>query len=1145
MLNSRFRKPLGISVKGLISISRIFVLACCVLAACSALFAQGTADIVGTVTDNSGAVVANAKVTVKNAATSLTRNQQTDASGGYAFALLPIGDYSLTVEVQGFKTFSAQKVTLATGDRTRVDAQMQVGELTQTVEVSEQTIAMQTDSAVVGGLVNTRAVQDLPLNGRNFVALATTVAGANQGPQSSLSGGTRPDDRRQTSTVSANGQSAEANNYLLDGMDNNERSIATIIVKPSVDALQEMKIQTNLYSAEVGRASGAVVNMITKSGTNAFHGTVFEFLRNDVLDAKSYYVGANKKPPYRQNQFGGSLGGPIKKDKTFFFGDYEGLRISQSETRNLIVPTPCQLGRATCNGITQLGNFSESSGTLVDPVSKVALANNVLPASSIDKMGALYAALYPTTTNGCVTNTATPSCQFVNSPKRLQFAHTGDVRIDHRFSDNDSLYGRYSVNQTTTSTQSFLPGVNVGGLTDVQPSGSGNTFFPGVADQRQQSLGLSYVHIFTPALLLQLNGQLARYVSSSDAANLGVNVNSAWSSFLGLGNLNQNTPYAGGDGLLQVAPTGYQAVGDAFALPTRYWDTNYLYGGTVTWSLGSHALKFGATLIRRDYSQYQLLNKGPYTFNGSMTGNGNGFADLLSGYASAFGRNMAPFAPQYRTTEAGEFIQDDWRAARWLTVNMGVRYDIFTALKEKNNALSNFDPTDPAVLATGKMMLAGKDGVSDTLNLKTPMNNFQPRIGFAATLGHGTVIRGGFGTTIYATNVASPANLKNQPNTILYSPNITNGVASFRVSDALPTPTFMPACLTNACGGPSFGFTVPSATKLDYRFPLILQYNLTIEKQLGANVVSIGYVGQNAHHLGRVVPNIQAALPPLGTGGCGVSNNLSALNVCRQYTSLNNVTGIQQLRSDGNSTYNALQFVFQRRLTNGLTASANYTYASSMSDVGGAGGACGTCATVLNNFKRDRGPSDFLVRNRFALTANYSLPYGKSLKGIAGVLAKDWSFNALYVYSTGVPGTVSLGSPRFGIGSGTDRPDAGASTNSNFTQTLDQWFDISQYRAQPQGTAGNLGRNTIITPASYSLAASVFKNFAIREGMNLQFRVESFNLTNSPTFAAPGLAVGGFNSAGTPTTASNFGKITANNAFYTPRDIQLALKLIF
>ena len=444
-------------------------------------------------------------------------------------------------------------------------------------------------------------------------------------------------------------------------------------------------------------------------------------------------------------------------------------------------------------------------------------------------------------------------------------------------------------------------------------------------------------------------------------------------------------------------------------------------------------------------------------------------------------------------------------------------------------------------------MLVGKNGVSDTLNIKAPKGNFEPRIGFAATVRPGLVIRGGSGISLYPNVVAALAFMKNQPFTVVYSPNIANGVASFRFSDALPTPTFLPACLTLTCG-PQFPYTISSSIDLDVRYAQLYQYNLVVEKQLGAFVVSAGYIGMLGRHLQRVVPNIDAALPPLGPGGCGLSSNLSALNACQPYNSiLPNITQIQQLRTDGNSNFNAFQLIAQRRYSAGLTLSGNYTFGKAMSDVGGGFGQCATCMTVLNNFRRDWGPSDFMQRHRVAVTANYELPFGKSLKGVSAVLAKGWQVNGVYAYMSGLPQQVSLGAPRFGTGSpaGADRPDAGTCTNSSFQQSINQWFDISCYRAQPQGTTGNLGHNTLTGPPVFRFDASLFKDFTITETKRLQFRLEGFNVTNSPNFAAPTLAIGGFDANGIPTTAGNFGRITSTNGNYTPRDIQFALKFIF
>jgi hypothetical protein len=1134
--------------------SQITFVAFVVIAFAGALRAQGTADIVGTVTDNTGAVVPKAKVTVKNLDTSLTRTTETNSSGDYAFPLLPVGNYSVTVELSGFKTFTNPQLTLATGDRARVDAQMQVGEISQSVEVAAQAVALQTDSSTVGGLVTTRAVQDLPVNGRNFIRLVQLAPGATESVQSSLGGGTRPDDRRQTSTVSANGQTDSANNFLLDGMDNNERAIATIIVKPSIDAQQEVRVDTNLYPAEVGRAGGAVINVITKSGTNSFHGTLFEFLRNDKLDAKDVFNVpqpgnplAGVKPEFRQNQFGGSIGGPIRKDRTFFFADYEGFRKVKGNTFTAVIPSACELGRVACNGVQQLGNFSDipvSLATIKDPLTGRPFPNNIIPIASLNSVGANYAALFPTLPEAACPNPA-KGCNFISSPVQTQFAHTADMRIDHRFSDQDNFFARYSINNTDTFSPGFLPPATVAGVTIPAPSPKDMANFPGSAYQRQQSLSLSHVHIFSPTLLMQLNAQLARYVTDSESANAGIAANNAFG-----GPLNINSSAAGTSGLALVQFSGaYAALGDGFALPTVYWDTNYQYAGSVTWTKGSHTIKFGANLLRRDWSTFQVLFKGNFVFSPAQAG--NAFASLLTGYYATGVRNMALAAPQYRDWEIGEFIQDNWRVNRRLTLNLGLRYDIYTPIIEKHNALSNFDPTDPATLASGRIQVAGANGVSRSVNIATQYGDVQPRLGFSASLGHGTVLRGGFGTSYWPNNVASPANLKNAPMvstfTLVQTPTPTR-----KISDAVPPPVPNSVCLVAACGatvnspGYAGGFSVNASTQLPYHNTTVYMTNLTLEKEIAGNVVSVGFIAEPVRNLGRVVPNIATNLPPQGPGGCGATATPALGSPCLPFSStLPLVSNIQLLETNGVSNYTALQVTFQRRYSKGLSIASNYTYSSALSDVGGPGGACTGCAQVLNDFGRDYGPSDYMVKHRFTFTANYELPFGRSLKGFRGQLAKGWQINGIYSYGSGQPFTVLDGSARqqsFGIAN--DRPNF-SSGHDGFQQSTAEWFDVTRFHPQPLGTAGNEGHNVLTMPRNVRVDLSLFKDFPIKEQTRLQFRAEGFNITNTPLFGMPNTTIAGFDSNGNATQAGSFGAILGTNAFYTPRDIQFALKLIF
>ena len=390
----------------------------------------------------------------------------------------------------------------------------------------------------------------------------------NESTQVAGTGGTRVDDRRETSAVSANGQTDAANNFLLDGMDNNDRNVGTIIVKPSIDALAEVKIDSSLYPADVGRAGGAVVNMITKSGTNEFHGALFEYVRNDMFDAKDFFnvpqTGnplAGKQPPFKQNQFGGSLGGPIIKNKTFFFVDYEAFRKIKSLTANTTIPTSCQLGTEACNGIQQVGNFSDITAQIYDPITHAPFTNNVIPLSKISRVGANYAALFPTVPR----SSCGATCQFVWSPKESQFAHTMDARIDHRFSDNDTLFFRYSYNTTETNAPSWLPPAKVAGQDIAVTSPLAFLLnFPGIFNQGSQSGALSYTRVFSPTLILQLSAQISRYILDAKGGNDGKALNTAFGGPTGL-----NTTQAGSSGLalIQFQNGGYVNLGDGFAMP--------------------------------------------------------------------------------------------------------------------------------------------------------------------------------------------------------------------------------------------------------------------------------------------------------------------------------------------------------------------------------------------------------------------------------------------------------------------------------------------------------------------------------------------------------------------------------------------------
>ena len=497
------------------------VVALTVVGALSVVAQVTTADIIGRVTDATGATVPSVQLTLVNLDTNNTRTATSNETGDYVFNLLPPGRYSARVEKSGFKQFSVPEITVAAGDRARVDAQLAVGQNTETVEVSAQATLLQTDSSSLGTSVTGRLVQDLPLSGRNYVQLTQMVAGVSSGPPQGLATGQRPDDRRQNSSFSVNGQDPVANNNMIDGMDNNERFIGTIGVRPSIDAIQEFKVQTNLYSADVTRTSAGVVNILTKSGANDVHGTLFEFFRNDKLDANQNYnftgSPSGQLPPgeFRQNQFGGSVGGPIKKDKTFFFGDYERLSIRQAIPISAIVPTALQrvgdLSQNCTAGFNASGICANSAQqlTIANPVNGVPAGpvpfnrlNTPTYSSLLDPLGLKIASLYPLPTSSTVNG-----INYSSSPVRPQDQDTFDVRVDHRFSDKTNLFARYSFNEVSTYQPTGFP--NVG---EINPGGrfTGYSDFSGPNATRAQNIQLNLVHIFTPALLLELNSSATR-----------------------------------------------------------------------------------------------------------------------------------------------------------------------------------------------------------------------------------------------------------------------------------------------------------------------------------------------------------------------------------------------------------------------------------------------------------------------------------------------------------------------------------------------------------------------------------------------------------------------------------------------------------
>ncbi len=1029
-----------------------------------------TGDLVGTVTDSQSAIVPNANVTIVNLETQLKRSMQSTSTGDYVFTLLPPGTYTIRVEEKGFQAFQANGVTLAAGDRKRVDAKLNPGSASETVTVSADTLPMlQTDSSTVQDSVGEKTVQDLPLNGRNLESAVQDAAGVNAGSPSAISGGARPDDRRPGFTFVANGQSDLSNDNLVDGLDNNEREQGFSGIHPSIDSIAEVRVLTNNYSADLGRTAGAVVDIITRSGSNQFHGSAYEYLRNDIFDAQDFFADpALRKAEYRQNIFGGSLGGPIKKDRTFFFGDIEENRLIQGQVSTSTVPTLYEEQHP--------GDFSDVSGPVV-------------PSGSISPVGLAYFKMYPAPTSSSLIN------NFVSEPNKTQYATTTDDRIDHHFSQKDSIFVRFGYNPVSTVIPGPLPPTKVGGST-VFPSGA---FFSGPSTTNATNIQANFIHIFNPNLVLELKTGYTRINIHTYPLNHGVD----WASKLGLGNT-YVTPDSIGLPFMWMLNGDYTSIGDGIFIPIIDVNNTFQYNGSISYTRSNHNLKIGGALIRRqlNYFQDEWSPQGGFAFLPVGAYN-NTLANLLSG-SPIFAERGADLAHQgLRSWEPDVYAQDDWHARPWLTLNLGLRWETYSPITDAHNQFANFN------LQQLKVLVAGQ-GTSSSGGVKGDYTDVSPRLGFAANVGHNTVIRGGFGYSYYPVVMQTQVENVNPPFSYVCFPCFG---ATF---PNLPTPSSNAA---NPVG------TV-SSLALDLKNGYMRQFNLFIQKQIAGNSISVGGVGTQGRRA-LYLRNYDLPLPP------GPGNPTPAYVYAGQ---LPNVSNIQYVDNSGITNYYALQTMFTRPASHGLSFNINYTWAHGLSNsVQSASSTSNSYALITNNPRYDYGNSPVDVRHRFAGSLIYDLPFAKSKNDLMGRVLGGWETALLGFWQTGLPFTVVDGSPAINLpGITSDRPNQTHSAGLS-NPSINKWFDTSVFERQTVGTAGNEASDSVYGPRLRSVDMSLLKDIALSEQMKFQFRAEFFNVLNVPNFGQPANGM----------TTPQFGVISSTAGNMTPRQMQFALKFLF
>jgi len=1092
-------------------------------------FSQVTASLSGVITDPTGASVPSARVALTNTDTSVRRDALSNEAGLYQFPLLQPGTYSLTVQVDGFKQVTRDAIRLEVNQAARIDFAMQVGALSETVEVTGAAPLLESTTSSVGHVIDTKAVAELPLNGRNFVQLAILgpgVVGVGYSASGTIGSGTRPDDMRPGTELFSNGNREQSNNFLLDGADNNFRRNGLITLRPSVEAVREFKIQTNLFAAEQGRNPGATVNVVTKSGSNEWHGSAYEFFRNEKLDAREFFTPPTvNKPPYRQNQFGASFGGRIIREKLFFFTDYEGYRRRRGINTSVnTVPTQAIRGGdfSAVRDIFDPFSVTPQAGTPSGQV-RTAFPNRQIPSSRFDSVTSRLIQAYPLPTQAGLTNN-----QFTN-PVNRQDWDQGDVRLDYIFSSATTMFGRFSRQDTLTQPPSTFGPRQVPGLDVLVGLGNDNTF-AGDSDHTAYHSVLAATHVFSPTLILDARMGYARFDLShlKDGAAPGANLGEK----LGVRNSNQG-PVSWG--LPVFAPSGYTGIGGASSLPTIRLENTFNPNVSMTNLRGSHTLKWGTNIVRRQIIDFQT-NRGDGRFNFDRTfttdpnnvgATGDTMASFLLGTASAIEQDFLLVWAGIRTMEAGFYFQDDWKVTNKLTLNLGIRYEYTPPPVEVADRWANFD------VVTGRMNIAGVNADSRA-GVQNDGNNFAPRLGFAYQISQTTVIRGGAG--IFYNTQGNGSALFRLHRHLPFGPINVLNIDQFnanprRVQDGFnPIPVIDQNQLTTAPVG-SF-----NAVPANYKTGYAQQMNIGIEHEVPqwGTVFKAAFVGNLARQVDSTY-DINRADPGPGTPQSR-----------RPFRNLApGVVGITYADTTGNANYHSLQMSAEKRFAKSLGFLTAYTYSHSIDNtpLQQGGGSDGPMPQDIRFRFLDRGTSGFDMRHRFTESLNWAIPVGKGQRfnldnAVANQILGGWQINTILTIQSGLPFTPTLATSV--SNSGGSRPNRLKTGDLPSDQrTIARWFDTSFNTADAawvtpaQFTYGNSGRNILRGPGRWNVDYSVFKNFALTERLGLQFRAEFFNLFNHPQFDLPNPSIGN----------PNAGRISATVG--VPRDTQFGLRLSF
>ena len=1040
----------------------------------ASLFAQATGKIEGTIADSTQAVVPGASLSCKNIETGVSWTAETNAAGIFAFPDLPIGQYTLDVSKQGFKALHAGPIQLVTGQELNLPLTLQVGNVNQSVDVTTESTLVQTASSSVEASVTEKQMMDLPLNGRNAFQLTTLTPGTVITDVGTESG--QQDNRG----LSVNGLRATQNNFQLDGAIYTNRFFDSVPTMPSPDALQEFTIQTADYSAEYGGA-GALVQLSTRSGSNQLHGSAFEFLRNTQLDARNFFQ--LSRPPYKLNQFGGTAGGPIRKNRTFFF--------SAQDTERRSAPNPVSI--TTPTAAERNGDFSALlPKTITDPTTGAPFPGNIIPSARLDPVSVKVAnALLPLPNSG--TQWVGVENQNLDDTQYL-------ARIDEVLTNNNHLSGHYFYDQ-----DNFQRPFNA-------PTGffAENLF-------RNQGATVQDTQIFNATTTLSLFFNFGRFARTQIPEDPGLQTLQSFGQQVPLGT---QVPIFPG---IRDNISGYVDIFSGGAL--RQDSTSFVYRGSLTKIWSAHTINVGGSFERTrvDANDYSYT-PGDNTFNGQVSG--NAIADFYLGTESQFFQdNGRTF--YLREDRPSLYVQDDWKVSRVLTLNLGLRWDPWLAPADLNNTLTGFVPGVQSTVAPHAplgLLFPGDAGIQATI-FHHNWKDFAPRVGFAWNVGGDgrTVVRAGYGIFYsFPEGLLYQRTDATQPTDLYLSipnpPSFDNPYQGFAGGDPFPRPHILPNQFsTYQFILPISGGVLDPSAKVGYT----QNWNLTLERQLRPDLaLSVAYVGNH----GVDVMGSRQFNPALYYAGATVAQE----NNHRLYPGLG---AVELASSYVYDEYNALQVNLTKRVSQGLTALANFVWSKTIDDTS-SGTEGNTGPPNPFNFRSARGPADFDQEFRGTVSLVYTLP-NMRVEGLQKVLLNNWQINMIASLDSGLPFTVVSGTDRSISNIGNDYGDlVGNPARPTGVSQIQEYFNTAAYTPATIGTFGDVGRDSLRGPAFFDVDTSIFKNFFFTEKRYLQFRAEAFNTENRPNFQNPTNSL----------ASGTYGRITAA---YDPRVLQFALKLFF